>query len=54
MEKIYMYVQFDGMVYQQIVGSRLISLLLREGFYVKPPDIQTVLPHRQVQLYLSI
>ena len=42
------------MVYQQIVGSRLISLLLREGFYVKPPDIQTVLPHRQVQLFLYL
>ena len=56
MENIY--VQFGGMVYQQIVGipmgtklwsanSRLIFILLREGFYVKPPEIQTVWPHRQ-------
>ena len=59
------YVQFGDMVYQQIVGnsyghklcsaySRLIFILLREGFYVKPPEIQTVWPHRQVQRYLSI
>ena len=45
------YVQFDGMVYQQVVGdsyghklcstySQLISILLREGFYGKPPAIQ--------------
>ena len=29
-------------------------ILLREGFYVKPPEIQTVWPHRQVQWYLDI
>ena len=42
--------QFDYMVYQLIVGmipmgtncAPLISILLREGFYVKPPEIQTV------------
>ena len=28
--------------------SRLIFILLREGFYVKPPEIQTVWSHRQV------
>ena len=43
------YVQFDGMVYQQIVGipmgtncapliADLFSILLREGFYVKPQE----------------
>ena len=63
MENIF--VQFDGMVYQQIVGipigkncapliADLFFLLLREGFYVKPPEIQIVWPHRQVQRYLSI
>ena len=47
-ENIYM--QFDGMVYQQIVGIPMgtncapLSILLREGFYVKPPEIQTVWP----------
>ena len=34
--------------------SRLISKLLREGFYVKPPEILTVWPHWQVQRYISI
>ena len=33
--------------------SRLIFILLREGFYVKPPKVQTVWPHRQVQRYLD-
>ena len=33
---------------------RLIFILLREGFYVKPPEIQTVWRHRQVQRYLSM
>ena len=33
--------------------GRLISILLREGFYAKSPKIQTVWPHRQVQRYLS-
>ena len=53
-------VQFDGMVYQQIMGipmgtycapliADLFIYCLREGFYVKPPEIQTVWPHRQVQ-----
>ena len=46
-----MYMQFDGVVYQRIVSipmntNRLISILLREGFYVKPPEIQTVWPHK--------
>ena len=44
------YVQFDCMVYQQLVGihkrcsaySRLIFILLREGLYVKPLEIKTV------------
>ena len=42
--------QFDGMVYQQIVGipmgtkcatiiADLFFILLREGFYVKPPGV---------------
>ena len=34
--------------------SRVISILLREGFYVKHPEILTVWPHRQLQRYLSI
>ena len=47
MENIY--VQFDGIVYQQIVGipngtNCVPFILLREGFYVKPPETQTVCP----------
>ena len=62
MENIYG--QFDYMVFQQIVEipmgtnystySRLIFIYFREGFYVKPPEIQTVWPHSLVQRYLSI
>ena len=51
------YVQYGDMVYQQKLCSaysRLIFILLREGFYVKPPEVQTVWPHRQIQRYLSI
>ena len=51
MENIY--VQFDGSVYQQLVGipmgsicapliADLFSILLREGFYVEPPEVQAV------------
>ena len=53
MENIY--VQFDGIVYNVPTNSRdsyghklcftysrLIFILLREGLYVKPPEIQTV------------
>ena len=34
--------------------SRLISILLLDGYDVKPPEVQTVWHHRQVQRYLSI
>ena len=61
-KNIYIYVQFDGMVYQQTVGIDMVTncapfiadLLLYEGFYAKPPEVQTVCPHRQVQQYLSV
>ena len=33
--------------------SRLVSLLFRKGFFVKPPEVQTVWPHRQVQRYFD-
>ena len=63
MENIY--VQFDGMVYQQIVGipmgtncapliADLFFILLREGLYVWPSKVETFWPHRYVQRYLSI
>ena len=66
MENIY--VQFDGTVYQQKVGIPMgtnfvpliadllvfLSVLLQEGFYIKPAKIQTGWPHRQAQRYLSI
>ena len=54
MENIY--VQFDGIVYQQIVGismgtncapliADLFLYCYERGFYFKPPDIHTVWPH---------
>ena len=62
MENIY--VQFDGMIYQQLVGipmgtncaplSRFIFILLREGLYVWPSKVETFWPHGYVQRYLSI
>ena len=53
MENIY--VQIDGMVYQQIVGIPMgtncapLIVKLLEGFDVKPTEIQTVWPHWQIQ-----
>ena len=61
MENIY--VQFDGMVYQQLVGipmgtncAPLIADLFffREGLYVWPSKFETFWPHRYVPRYLSI
>ena len=62
MENIY--VQFDDMVYQQKAGIPMgtnfallivdLFLYCYEIFYVKPPEIQMVWPHRQVQRYISI
>ena len=59
------FVQFDGIYYRLIVGipmatncARLIAdlffILFMGGFYVKPPEIQTVWPQRQDLRYLSI